>query len=121
MITYVQKSVEDYETAKFFEMNIMRDGEKLGYLELFVFYDEDGDETIAYVKSIELDEVNRNHGYGTAILKALAQEHDGIYLYPSNSDAERLYHKLGEEVDYSRIPDELTSEYDESGIMYYIS
>lgn len=120
MVTYVQKKVEDYGNTEFFELDIMQGRQKIGYIELFVAYDEDGDEISAYVKSIEINAAHRNHGYGTEVLKRLAQEHYGIYIYPDNRDAERLYQRLGEKVDYSHIPDAWIAEYDESGIMYYI-
>lgn len=120
MVTYVQKNVEDYGDENFFEMNIMHDGLKIGYVELFVTFDEDGDEKSAYVKSIGIDEAHRNRGYGTEVLKSLAQEHGGIYICPDNADAERLYKRLGEELDYRHVPQELTAEIDEYGVMYYI-
>lgn len=120
MVTYVQKKVEDYGNTEFFELDIMQGRQKIGYIELFVAYDEDGDETSAYVKSIEINAAHRNHGYGTEVLKSLAQEHGGIYICPDNADAERLYKRLGEELDYRHVPQELTAEIDEYGVMYYI-
>lgn len=118
-VNAVQRAMEDFGSTKFFEMAIMLDDKKIGYAEVFVAYDEDGDETSAYVKSIEIYEAYRNNGYGTAILKKFAQEHGGIYIYPDNEGAKRLYEKLGEEIE--NIPYELQAEYDESGIMFYIS
>lgn len=120
MVILTQKNVEYYGETKFFEMNIMHDGLRIGYVELFVTFYEDGDEKSAYVKSIEIDETHRNCGYGTEVLKSLALEHEGIYIYPDNEGAKRLYERLGKEVDPAYIPDEIMSEYDESGIMYFI-
>lgn len=118
MITLITKISEDFESMKMFDISITLDGAKIGYAELFVAYDEDGDETAAYVKSIEIESAHRNHGYGTEVLKMLADAHDGIYICPDNEDAERLYARLGEE---TSAPDEFESEYDSWGVMYYIS
>lgn len=95
------------------------DGEtKVGYAELLVSYDEDGDEKSAYINSIEIYEQYRNNGLGTAALKEVAAEHNGIYICPDNEGAERLYARIGEETD---APDELESEIDNWGVMYYIA
>lgn len=103
--------------AKWFNIKIMKDDEQIGYAELFVSYDEDGDEKSAYINSIEIYEQFRNCGYGSAALKAIAAEHDGLYICPDNEDAERLYARIGEECG---APEELESEMDNWGVMYRI-
>lgn len=104
-------------SCRVYEISIMLD-RKIGYAELFCGYDDDGDETYAYVKSIHIDSNFRNFGYGTATLKILAQEHGSILLCPDNPDAERLYARLGEKEE--RIPEALEAEIDNFGIMYSI-
>ena len=93
-------------------------GKKIGYVNLGLFYDEDGDVSIAYVKDIAIDEDFRNHGYGTYVLQELSDKYNGIYICPENDDSERLYQRLGSSV--SNPPDELESEFDEWGTMYLI-
>ena len=104
--------------ARWYNIAIMNDGEQIGYAELFVSYDEDGDEKSAYINSIEIYEQFRNCGHGTAALKTIAAEHDGLYICPDNEDAERLYARIGEECG---APDELEAEMDNWGVMYYIA
>lgn len=122
VIAYTQRSAGncDYSNSKYFELDITKDGEIIGGIGLFVSYDEDGEEDNAFVKDIGIDEEYQNRGYGTEVLKNLAREHGGIYICPDNPDAERLYRRLGEEIDYSHVPKNLTSELDEYGVMYYI-
>lgn len=116
-ISMIAKLIEEYDTMKMFDISIMLGSDKIGYAELFISYDEDGDESAAYVKSIEIKGLYRNNGYGTEILKALAEEHRGIYICPDNDDAERLYARLGEE---TSAPREFESELDNWGKMYVI-
>jgi len=98
--------------------SIILQGQKIGYVNLGLFYDEDDDVSIAYVKDIKIDEAYRNNGYGTFILKELSDKYNGILICPENSDAERLYNRIGEHV--SSPPGELESEFDEWGSMYLI-
>ena len=98
--------------------SIILQGQKIGYVNLGLFYDEDDDVSIAYVKDIKIDEAYRNNGYGTFILKELSDKYNGILICPENSDAERLYNRIGERV--SSPPDELESEFDEWGSIYLI-
>ena len=120
-VTMTSKLSEDLEPVKFYDLKIMLDDAKIGYVEIYIGYDDDGDETYTFVKTIDIDEEHRNHGYGTQVLKTLADEHDGIYLCPDNDDAERLYARLGDEVDYAHCPDALEGEMDEYGTMYHIA
>lgn len=108
----------DELVARWYNIKIYDDDQEVGYAELFVSYDEDGDEKSAYINSIEIYEQYRNHGFGTAALKEIAAEHGGIYICPDNEDAERLYARIGEE---TSAPDELEAEMDNWGVMYYIA
>lgn len=74
-------------SCRVYEIAIILD-RKIGYVELYCGYDADGDETYAYVKSIHIDSEFRNFGYGTKVLKTLAQEHGSILLCPDNPDSE---------------------------------
>lgn len=112
------KLIEDFGEMKMFAVDIMLNGIKIGFAELFISYDEDGEKENAYCKSIEIYKNYRNNGYGTKVLKTLANENGGIYICPDNDDAERLYKRLGEETD---APQEFSSEIDNWGIMYFIS
>lgn len=104
--------------ARWYNIDIYEGETKVGYAELFVSYDEDGDEKSAYINSIEIYEAYRNNGLGTKTLKEIAAEHNGVYICPDNEDAERLYARIGEE---TSAPDELESEMDNWGVMYYIA
>lgn len=104
--------------ARWYDISIMEGETKVGYAELLVSYDEDGDEKSAYINSIEIYEQFRNCGHGTAALKTIAAEHNGVYICPDNEDAERLYARIGEE---TGAPDELEAEIDNWGVMYYIA
>ena len=104
--------------ARWYNIKIYDGEAEIGYAELFVSYDEDGDEKSAYINSIEIYETYRNKVFGTAALKELATKHNGIYICPDNEDAERLYARIGEETD---APDELEAEMDNWGVMYYIA
>lgn len=117
MMNLILKLSEDFETIKMYDISIMMDGVKIGYAELFIAFDEDGDEDAAYIKSIEIKKDFRNRGYGTATLKQLAEEHNGIYICPDNKDAERLYARLGEE---TNAPEAFESELDNWDSMYFI-
>lgn len=101
-----------------YDADIMRDGEKIGYVQIFESYDEDGDLTSAYLASIDIDEAQRCKGYGAEIIQQLADQYDGIYLCPENERCEHLYQRMGEELEGA--PEELEGCYDEYGKMYYI-
>ena len=112
---------EDSEQTLLYEsynLSVMLDGKKIGYGYLYLFYDEDGDLSVAYVKDINIDEAYRNHGYGTSVLRQLSDKYDGIYICPDNPDAERLYDRLGRQV--SSPPEEIESELDSWDSMYLI-
>ncbi len=115
---FYQDEEETMLGTVFSEVSILKDDEKIGYYEVFETYDDDGDLSSAYVKSIGITEENRNKGYGTEVLKMLAEKYGKIYLYPDNDKCEHLYKRLGEVTeDY---PEELQCEVDNSGIMYVI-
>ena len=65
---------------------------KKGHAELVI--DDKGN---AVIGDIGIDKDSRNKGYGTQSIKALAEEHGGVYLAPTDEDNQRLYERLGEE------------------------
>lgn len=97
------------------------DGTEIGTVHIDLFYDEDGDVDTAYVADIVIYEGYRNRGYGTEILRTLSSEYGYIYLCAENEDAERLYQRIGEEIeDCSRVPECLMGNWAEWGNMYRI-
>lgn len=52
----------------------------------------------AYIERIDVEDGQRNRGYGTAMLKRLAAMYGGVYLAPDNDAARRLYARLGDDV-----------------------
>jgi len=107
-----KRLIENEDTYKFYDIDIILNDVKIGYAELFVI---DGEYN--YIKSIEIKKEHRNKGYGSKVLTDLAAELDGLYICPDNRDAERLYARLGDE---TNAPECLESETDEYGVMYYI-
>ena len=123
MLEMTRKLTENEENYKFYDIDIMLDGKKIGYAEMFIVteiskYGEDFNEDFSYIKSIEIDEEYRNNGYGTKVLTDLAAEFDGIYICPDNENAKRLYARLGEEVNAPECLECATDEYE---VMYHIA
>ena len=104
--------------AKIFDDEI--NGKEVGYLELLEKYDEDGDCEWLYVGTIEIHEAFRNQGRGTAVLRQLAEKYGKVYLCPMDADNERLYARLGEEVKYYHVPENIKGCYDAFGKMFLI-
>lgn len=80
---------EDGYTA--IQCAIMMDGKEVGVCNVL----EDAD--YAYCESIAIYEDERNQGYGTAALYELSSMYGGIVVAPDNTDAKRLYGRLGSE------------------------
>ena len=53
------------------------------------------DENSTYVERVDIKEEYRNQGFGTAFLKAISAEYGSIFLAPDNADAQRLYERIG--------------------------
>ena len=115
---YYKDEEETILRSIFFEVNIMKCNEKIGYYEVFETYDDDGDLSSAYVKSIGIREEYRNRGYGTNVLKQLAEKYGEIYLCPENDQCKHLYDRLGELTE--KYPDEIQCEVDTYGEVYVI-
>jgi len=111
MLKIEKRLTENEDTYKFYDIDIILNGEKIGYAELFII------DEYNYIKSIEIKKEYRSKGYGTKVLTDLAAELNGLYICPDNNDAERLYARLGDE---TNAPECLESETDEYGTMYYI-
>ena len=107
-------------TSREVEMKVFDDEKEVGYLQLFEKYDDEGDYEWLYVSTIEIYEAYRNQGRGTRVLRQLAKKYGVVYLCPSDDKNERLYERLGEEVEYKQIPESLIGSYDNYGKMYCI-
>jgi len=117
------KSIDEtIEGGIYKELSICLGAKKIGFIELYSFfspYGKDWGISYGYVKSIEIIPDYRRQGIGTAILMQLAEENRKIYLYADNSEAERLYQRIGEVVEGSQIPSELDGEdYDTMYMIY---
>ena len=112
----------DVLSSKELDVKILSDDmtEELGYMTLFEYYDEDGNVDVLYVATIEIYEPYRNCGHGSSTLKQLAKKYGQVYLCPTDEDNERLYARLGEEVEYRHAPDCLKGCFDTWGTMYVI-
>ena len=92
----------------------------IGYMQFFEGYDEDGELDFGFVLSFEVFEEFRNKGYGTQILKMLAQKYGKIYLCPTDENNERLYARIGEEIDFAKCPEMIQSNFDTYEKMFLI-
>ena len=107
-------------TSREIEMKVFDNEKEVGYLQLFEKYDDEGDCEWRYVSTIEIFEAFRNEGRGTKILRQLAEKYGVVYLCPSDDNNARLYERLGEEVEYRYVPQNLLGCYDNWGKMYCI-
>lgn len=71
---------------------MLLDGQEIGWASVQV------DSSSAYCERIDIDEANRNHGFGTELLRSLSDEFGSIFVAPDNEDAQRLYDRLGYDV-----------------------
>ena len=112
----------DVLSSRNLDVKILSDDidKELGYMTLCETYDEDGDIDVLYVATIEIYEPYRNCGHGSSTLKQLAEKYGSIYLCPTDEDNERLYARLGKEVEYKYVPDCLKSCLDTWDTMYVI-
>lgn len=56
---------------------------------------EDG---CGYLERIDVDEGFRGQGIGSAAIREILGDFDGLYCAPDNADAARLYARLGEKI-----------------------
>ncbi|MBR0076257.1 MAG: GNAT family N-acetyltransferase [Synergistaceae bacterium] len=89
-------------------------------MQFFEGYDEDSKLDFGFVLSFEVFEAFRNKGYGTQILKMLAQKYGKIYLCPTDENNERLYARIGEEIDFAKCPEMIQSNFDTYEKMFLI-
>lgn len=94
------------------DSDIMLDDVKIGYIQVSEMTKED----IIYINTIDINAEYRNKGFGTQILKNFS----GAYICADNENAERLYKRIGEEIDYKHCPECLEGNFDEYGNMYQI-
>lgn len=84
---------EEYDRKGY---EIVADGTVVGTIEIIDNFNEDND--ICYVERIDIDEAHRNQGIGTRVLTDVLREELGYYevvVAPDNSDAQRLYERIG--------------------------
>ncbi len=74
-----------------------------------------------YVERIDVDDDYQNMGFGTRILKQLADEYGDVYVAPDNEDAKRLYERIGYDKVGSRAYNESYYAVDEGYGVYSIS
>lgn len=73
--------------------DIVADGIRVGVIEM----SEDG----TYLERIDVFDEYQRKGYGTAALKALADEIGNFCLTPDSEDSKRLYDRIGSEISRS--------------------
>lgn len=113
-INMILKKSTKEEYCAWEDRDIVLNGEKIGYVQLCIMGD------VVYLASIDIDESQRNRGYGTEVLGSLVDEFGRFYLCPENDRCVTLYERLGEEIDYANCPDELEGDFDEYGRMFVI-
>lgn len=74
-----------------------------------------------YVERIDVEDDYQNMGFGTRILKQLADEYGDVYVAPDNEDAKRLYERIGYDKVGSRAYNESYYAVDEGYGVYSIS
>lgn len=99
MITMIQTYENREDSYTNYCFDIMADGVKVGDCSVMV------DENSAYCERIDINEDQRNKGYGTAALQELSSMYGEVIVAPDNEDAQRLYDRLGfeyngEDADY---------------------
>lgn len=56
------------------------------------------DNGFGYVERIDVDDGFRGQGIGTAAIREIMKDFDGLYFAPDNADAARLYARMGEKI-----------------------
>lgn len=92
MIKLTKEFSIDYGVQKF--LDIVFNNTVIGAVSVIEY---DSDET--YIERIDVDEEFRNRGYGTETLNELSAIYGEFYITPDNEDAQRLYARLGNEID----------------------
>lgn len=83
-------------TWETYKHEIMLDGTKIGTA--YTMTDTEDDD-MTYLEDFDIDEAYRNQGYGTQVLKALAEKYNTIYMAPTDENNQRLYERLGQEME----------------------
>jgi ribosomal protein S18 acetylase RimI-like enzyme len=107
--------VEDYHRYL-----IMRNDTKVGNVEIIDRFNDDND--ICYIDRIDVDDEYQNQGIGTYVLTNLL---DGlgfrdVVVAPDNSDAERLYRRLGTPLNDNFLDTECDFGYNDQGFGVYV-
>lgn len=90
MLKETRRTNEDsYEAISF---DIIENGITVGYASVMV------DGSSAYCERIDIDEQYRNQGHGSSALLELSRMFGGIIVAPDNADAQRLYDRIGTEI-----------------------
>jgi ribosomal protein S18 acetylase RimI-like enzyme len=96
-------STEYSDVPDYFYYHILADGIKVGDMSILDHFDSDYND-ICYVERIDIDDDWQNKGIGTEVLtKTIREELDYYYivLAPDNTDAQRLYARIGDETTHA--------------------
>lgn len=115
----IEKTTTD-DNVSYADYSIVLNNDKIGIVNTTIEYDDDGDIVYAYINDINITERQRCKGYGETVLKTLAQIYGVIYLCPENDRCKNLYDRIGENISYNHVPENLMGNYDEYGTMYRI-
>ena len=90
---YSGGDIEDSEGA-WENFEIVVDGEKVGFAAVKMWNDGS-----ALIERIDIDDAQQNRGYGSEAIRKISAEHDTCYIVPDNTDAQRLYERIGYETE----------------------
>ncbi|MDO4564855.1 MAG: GNAT family N-acetyltransferase [Clostridia bacterium] len=90
------KNNEDY-IEEYREYTAEVDGEEVGYATVTIYTDGD-----VMVDRMDINEDQRNKGYGTQFITLLGKELGDLIVAPDNADAQRLWARLGEDMEGTR-------------------
>lgn len=95
--SYFADSADDYDYHYY---DIMQDNNRVGTIEIIDQFTDDND--VCYVDRIDVDSNYRNQGIGTEVLTNTLKDmgYDYVVVAPDNSDAQRLYDRIGSEYNY---------------------
>lgn len=111
-------------TSKLLDFDIMEDGRKVGYYQVYEVYDIDNEEetlSLAYLATICIYDEYQGKGRGTAILKSLVAKYGEVWLCAENDRCKSLYERLGEEKTENTYPEELQGNVDECGNIFLLN
>lgn len=94
----ITKKIEDEDAnAVYTYCDITADGQVVGDVEVVTDYDQDEEDSIAYIERIDVYEEYRGKGIGTEVITLISNAHAFAVLAPDNERARSLYERLGED------------------------